>query len=79
MGSLSRKIKRKKIKKLKKETAKSMRQVSKALDSMPKSCQVCQKPFDKTDVPNSYEWNIEIFDEGNCNLTCPECHKKNVT
>jgi hypothetical protein len=79
MGSLSRKMKRKKIKKLKKDTTRSMKQVSKVLDSMPKSCKLCQKAFDKTDIPNSYEWNIEVFDEGTCNLTCPECYKEIVT
>tara|TARA_B100000749_G_scaffold146818_1_gene112651 strand:+ start:239 stop:526 length:288 start_codon:yes stop_codon:yes gene_type:complete len=82
MSAFGRKLKRNKTKKIVKELKKSMENVlAAAVESkmesyskIPDNCTVCEKPFDKKNRKQAFEWMMQIYEEKNIhNLFCPEC------
>ena len=71
--SLSRKMRRKQERALKKEMAKKTRAIENKVHTMPKSCDECDAPFDKTDQASLNEWRIAVYDDGPIHLVCPAC------
>ena len=73
MGSLKRKIERKRLLKKKKAMDKAMKGVTEKVDSMPKICGECGADFDKSDKEMLNQWRIAVYDDGRIHLTCPKC------
>lgn len=73
MGSLKRKIQRKKELSEKKDAEKKMKTVSDQVSAMPKVCGECGADFDNTDKEMLNQWRIAVYDDGHFHLTCPEC------
>ena len=75
--SSSRKIKRKKQleerKRLKKEMKKSVQKLTSAADSLPTSCNICQKIFDKSDKSSLDSWIVNVSEDGIVSLFCSSC------
>jgi hypothetical protein len=70
MGSLKRKMARKRAKKAKKDLNKKIGLFNQLQDE----CLVCEKPFDKTCKEQVQEWFVTVREEqGVVNLYCPEC------
>ena len=70
MGSLKRKMERKKIKNAEKE----MKQKLNMFDKLGEECLNCQKGFDKTNRSMVESWRVVVRqDENKVNLYCPEC------
>tara|TARA_A200000159_G_scaffold32967_2_gene29601 strand:- start:559 stop:813 length:255 start_codon:yes stop_codon:yes gene_type:complete len=76
MGSIDRKIKRKKQRETKKKSEKIMKEVGAAISSMPSYCHVCNVELNKSDTASLDKWRIKIFETGRVELTCGECHEK---
>tara|TARA_R100000152_G_C6773625_1_gene201041 strand:- start:910 stop:1182 length:273 start_codon:yes stop_codon:yes gene_type:complete len=73
MGSLKRKMARKKKKRAEKELESKIGLFNKLGDE----CLVCQKAFDKTSKEQVQTWNVVVRrDKGQVRLYCPECWKK---
>ncbi|MAF26071.1 hypothetical protein CL634_10940 [bacterium] len=82
MSAFGRKLKRNKTKKIVKELKKSMEKVLTAAveskmesyNKIPDNCIVCEKPFDKKNRKQAFEWMMQVHEEKNIhNLFCPEC------
>mgnify|MGYP001426873902 CR=1 FL=1 len=77
MGSLGRKLKRKKEAEKRKLAAKQankdLKGVTNKIESMPKVCGECGAEFDKTDKEMLNQWRIAVYDNGYFHLTCPDC------
>tara|TARA_A100001015_G_C14924230_1_gene685574 strand:- start:790 stop:1026 length:237 start_codon:yes stop_codon:yes gene_type:complete len=73
MGSISKKIKRKKSLDARKAAKKKSKEVSKAISRMPKSCSKCGKIFDRTDKQMIQTWMISVYESGESTLTCDMC------
>jgi len=70
MGSLEKKIQRKKEKEAKKELKKKVGLFNK----LPDHCLVCQKDFDKKNKDMVMTWSVVVRKkEEKVNLYCPEC------
>ena len=70
MGSLKRKMARKKAKQAKKDLNKKVGLFNKLGDK----CLVCEDPFDKTDKEQVQSWFVVVREEQQkVNLYCPEC------
>ena len=72
MGSIKRKIERKKFLKKKKVMDKAMKNVTEKVDAMPKVCGECGDAFDKADKEMLNQWRIAVYDDGQFHLTCPK-------
>lgn len=71
MSSL-KKISRNQSKLKKKSAVKAMKYMERAVNSIPKQCCVCEKPFDAS-VPNALNtWMVSINSQGSI-MTCPDC------
>jgi hypothetical protein len=71
MSSL-KKINRNQNKLKKKSAVKAMKYMEKAVNSIPKHCFMCEKPFDAS-VPNALStWMVSVNSQGST-MTCPEC------
>ena len=73
MGSLKRKIERRRLLKKKKAMDKAMKGVTEKVDAMPKICGECGADFDKSDKEMLNQWRIAVYDDGRIHLTCPKC------
>jgi len=70
MGSLKRKMRRKKLKQAKKELQKKVAMFGELGDE----CLVCTKPFNKKSKQMVQEWFVAVRPEENkVNLYCPQC------
>ena len=70
MGSLKRKISRKKAKRAKKDVKQKMG----LFDKLGNECLTCQKEFDKESKEQVTSWYVAVRKEQNkVNLYCPEC------
>ena len=73
MGSLQRKIARKKAKHAKKK----MKQQIQMFDKLADECAACEKFFDKKSKEHAKTWNVVIREEEEIvRLYCPECWGK---
>jgi hypothetical protein len=73
MGSLRRKIKRKKQLERQKHNKKNLKKAMSAVAGMPTECTKCSKNFD--DESNPDEWMIRVH-ENMISLCCPNCNIK---
>ena len=73
MGSMNRKIRRKKEKEKQKKSRKVMKEVGEMISSMPKFCRSCGVELDTDDHESLDKWRIKIFESGRVDLTCGEC------
>ena len=70
MGSIKRKISRKKAKRAKKDVKQKMG----LFDKLGEKCLVCQKEFDRRSKEQVTSWYVAVRKEqGKVNLYCPEC------
>jgi len=76
MGSFTRSVKRKQQRAQKKAAKKKLKKIGKAIQSMPESCSKCQKHVDKANLGSQLDWHVEIDNQLNMTLTCPECKEK---
>lgn len=73
MGSIERKLNRKKQKRAKKD----MKQKLGMFDQLGDECLACQKPYDRTSKKDVQSWYVAVHREENkVNLYCPECWEK---
>tara|TARA_R100001244_G_scaffold121876_2_gene91534 strand:+ start:1140 stop:1421 length:282 start_codon:yes stop_codon:yes gene_type:complete len=73
MGSLERKIKRRK----QKEEKKDMKQVLTMFNKLNDKCLTCDEDFDKNNKEHISTWRVVVREkEGKANLYCPECWDK---
>ena len=73
MGSLARKMKRKKEKRAKKDLQQKVGMFEKLGDE----CLICQAPFDKKSKEQVTSWFVSVRKEqGIVNLYCPPCWEK---
>ena len=73
MGSIERKMRRKKVKRAKKDVKQKMG----LFDKLGDECLTCQKEFDKESKEQVTSWYVAIRKEQNkVNLYCPECWDK---
>jgi len=73
MGSLKRKIERKKNLKKVKESKKNLKKALNATMGIPTKCSSCSDNFDP--VEDSDTWMVTVYDEI-VELKCPKCYKK---
>ncbi len=73
MGSLKRKIERKKRLRKTKESKKNLKKVLNATMGMPTKCVSCGTDFDP--IEDADTWMVSVFDEV-VQLNCPKCYKK---
>ena len=73
MGSLKRKMERKKALKQKKLFKKEFQRVQQAVESAPKICGECGASFDNTDKEMLNQWRVAVYEDGRVHLTCPAC------
>ena len=71
--SLARKIKRKQDQKLKKAMKKKSKDIENQLSAMPKTCDECDAPFDRSDTASLSKWRIAVYEDGPVHLVCPDC------
>jgi len=73
MGSLKRKLRRNKEKKLNKKMIKQISMFGKVGDE----CLTCQAPFDRKSKEHAKTWRVAVREkEQKVNLYCPECWGK---
>ena len=71
--SLNRKIRRKKRRDLGKTQSKQTKELEKQISKMPKACDECGTPFDKSKTDMLDKWRIAVYDDGRINLVCNDC------
>ena len=71
--SSARKMRRAKDKLLKKELKKKMKGAEQAIASLPKKCDECSAPFDRTKQSELDKWRIAVYDDGRVHLVCDNC------
>ena len=76
MGSLKRKMARKRAKRLKKD----MKDQLLMFDKLPDNCLACEKEFDKKSKEHAMTWSVVVREqEGVVRLYCPDCWLRIVT
>ena len=73
MGSLGRKMARRKAQREKKLFKKEFQRVQDAVNSTPKVCGECGVDFDNTDKDMLNQWRVAVYEDGRVHLTCPSC------
>lgn len=76
--SLGRKIRRKQLLKHKKDLKKKTKQLENQISKMPKACDECGAPFDKSKIEQLDQWRIAVYDDGQVNLVCNDCVPNSV-
>ena len=76
MGSLKRKLARKKKLKKVKKAKKDLKSALNATMGIPTDCSDCGKSFDP--VKDADTWMVAVFDKV-VSLKCPECYEKALT
>ena len=77
MGSLKRKIARKKAKREKKKAEKQMKQQLFMFDKLGDSCDACGVAFDKKSKEHAMTWKVVVKSETEqVRLFCPDCWQK---
>jgi len=76
--SSARKLRRAKQKILQKELKKNLKQAERAMDSLPKKCDECDAPFDRTKKEELDKWRIAVYDDGRIHLVCDGCTPESV-
>jgi len=71
--SLARKVKRAQERKLKKEMKQKAKAIATKMSGMPKNCDECNAPFDRSNKELLNEWRIAVYDDGPIHLVCPDC------
>ena len=70
MGSIKRKMARKRAKRLKKD----MKDQLLMFDKLPDNCLACEKEFDKKSKEHAMTWSVVVREEEKVvRLYCPEC------
>lgn len=69
----ARKIRRKKEIEARKRSKKVLKEVTKSIDKMPKTCSSCGIELDKTVNENLDSWRIQVYETGRVVLTCGNC------
>ena len=70
--NISRKIRRKKEKQIKKDLDKDMSEKLNMFDALPEECLTCESPFDKKDKEMVSSWRV-VVNEERVRLYCPDC------
>ena len=78
MGSLKRKMQRKKMLRERKDANKRLNAVSRNIDALPQMCGECGVTFEMSDPETIDQWKIAVWDDGNIYLSCPKCYEKNM-
>ena len=73
MGSLGRKIRRKQRSDLRKKMKKQGKEIEDQISKLPKACDECDTPFDKSKTDQLDQWRIAVYDDGKVNLVCGDC------
>ena len=73
MGSIGRKMRRKKERAEKKAAHAATKEVQRAVGAMPMVCGECGIPFDKSDKSQVNSWTLAVYDDGRIHLACPSC------
>ena len=73
MGSIGRKMRRKKERAERKAAEKATKGIQEAVAAMPKVCGECGVAFDKTDKSKVNSWTLAVYDDGRIHLACPDC------
>ena len=73
MGSLGRKIRRKQRSDLRKKMKKQGKEIEDQISKLPKACDECDAPFDKSKTDQLDQWRIAVYDDGKVNLVCGDC------
>lgn len=73
MGSLKRKIQRKKRLKKEKESKKKLKQALNATMGIPTKCSKCSASFDP--IEDADTWVVTL-DDGQTSLFCPKCNEE---
>ena len=73
MGSFGRKIRRKQRRDLQKAMKKQNKQIEERISKMPKACDECGAPFDRSKTQELDQWRIAAYDDGRVRLVCPKC------
>ena len=73
MGSLKRKLERKKSLKGQKEAKKNLKKALNATMGMPTNCSGCNANFDP--LEDAETWMVAVFDD-KIQLNCPVCYEK---
>ena len=71
--SLGRKIRRKKKRDLNKDIKKKTKELEKQVSKMPKACDECNTPFDRSKTELLDKWRIAVYEDGRVNLVCNDC------
>ena len=69
---LSRKIRRKKEKQIKKDLEKDFSEKLNMFDALPEKCLTCEDSFDKKNKEMVSSWRVVVSEE-RVRLYCPEC------
>jgi hypothetical protein len=73
MGSIARKMKRRREKADQKAAQKAAEGVQDAIETMPTTCGECGLKFDKKDKEKVNSWSLAVYDDGRVHLACPDC------
>ena len=74
MGSLEKKIQKKRDREAEKQLKKDIKQKMNMFDKIPDECIACDKEFDKADKEAVASWSVVVREqEGKVNLYCPRC------
>jgi len=71
--STSRKIRRKKELRSRKKANKVLKKATEAIEKMTKTCNSCNRVFDKRDKSMLDAWQISVYPTGESELTCDIC------
>ena len=74
MGSLARKMRRKRAQKMSKQFTKALKKQLNMMGTMPDECLACKKPFDRKSKEHAETWKVVVRKESQqTNLYCPTC------
>lgn len=74
----SRKLRRKKELEARKAARKAGKDVERKIAGLPKTCDECDKAFDRTDMSALNSWRVAVYDDGPVHLVCPDCVPEDI-